>query len=408
MAADTSCDFGGKKMPTPLLIAAGQPTGAPGQIKDLAAQMAEMKWSGIVTKTVSYIPPFLLRPHFWKSAQYGISAMQNHGPPHSTYSPSLMESLSQDVSACHKEGLVIIGSCMGRTIDEWEKLAVGIASTGVDGIELNINFGIFTRHSGQTTEVDSEKYETAKVPTLVHRIVGAVAKSINIPVIPKFTAHLIFPSEIAKICQDAGASGISAINTLRGLIGIDVKSHIPLSVDVTGKAFMGGISGPVIKPVGLATVAEIVKGVSIPVYGIGGVTDWMSGVEFLLVGVQAFQVCTGMMLEGLRLGKRIHDGIVKYMEESDYQKISDFRGAALKYLSDDPYTRSEAISVIDPTKCTKCLRCVVACREAGYQAIVTDKKADFLVQVLPEKCTGCGLCLITCKDDAVKIRERAS
>jgi Na+-translocating ferredoxin:NAD+ oxidoreductase RNF subunit RnfB len=111
-------------------------------------------------------------------------------------------------------------------------------------------------------------------------------------------------------------------------------------------------------------------------------------------------------MEGFRLGKRIYDGLIKYMEENNYQRISDFRGAALKHLSDKPQTPSEAISIINPKKCTQCLRCVVACKEAGYQAIVTDKKADFLVQVLPEKCTGCGLCCVTCKDDAVEIRER--
>jgi dihydropyrimidine dehydrogenase (NAD+) subunit PreA len=408
MAIDTSCTIAGKKIPTPLLIASGQPTGSPGKIKDFVGRMVETKWSGIITKTITCGGAFSLRPHFWKSPQYGISAMQNYGPTYSILSPSVVKALAQDASACHGEGLAIIASCQGTTIEEWKTLATEIATAGVDGIELNISFGHITRKFEETSKSNAEMFITSKVPDYVHEIVSAVTESVDIPVIPKFTPHLIDPVEIARISVNAGADGISASNTLRGIIGVDVNSHVPLSKDVTGKAFIGGISGAVIKPVALGMVADIVKRTGVTVYGIGGIVDWVSAVEFLLVGSQALQVCTAAMMEGFRLGKKIHDGLAEYMEEHGYQKLSDFRGASLQHLSDDAFTRSEAISVIDPMKCTKCLRCEVACREAGYQAIVFDKQADYPVKVIPEKCTGCGLCFVTCKDEAVEIHQRAS
>jgi dihydropyrimidine dehydrogenase (NAD+) subunit PreA len=406
MAIDTSCNIGTKKIPTPLLVASGQPTGEPGKIKNFAGRMAETKWGGIVTKTIACEGFFLLRPHLWKSSQYGLSAMQNYGPTHSILSPALIKGLSQDVSACHREGLVIIASCEGGSVADTKKLATEVAATGVDGIEINMALGHIEWED--TSHSSIEGYNTSKVPDAVRELISAVTESVNIPVIPKFTAHLIDPVEIAQICMNAGAAGISATNTLRGIIGIDVNSHVPLSRDVAGKGFVGGISGAVIKPVALAMVADIVKRTGITVYGIGGVIDWVSGVEFLLVGSEAFQVCTGVMTEGFRLGKKIYDGLIKYMEQNAYQKLSDFRGGALKHLSDDPHTQIEAISVIDPKKCTKCRRCVVACKEAGYQAIEYDEKADFPIKVIPERCTGCGLCFVTCKDGAVEIRSRVS
>jgi dihydropyrimidine dehydrogenase (NAD+) subunit PreA len=364
--------------------------------------MAETKWGGIVTKTIVCEGYFMIRPHLWKSSQYGISAMQNYGPTYSVLSPSLVKEFSQDVAACHKEGLGIVASIEGASIADWRTLATEIAATGVDGLELNMALGHI---QFDKTFIGSK---TSRVPEAVREIVSAVTESVTIPVIPKFTPHLIDPVEIAQISVNAGATGISATNTLRGIIGIDVNSHVPFSHDVKGKAFIGGISGAIIKPVSLAVVADIVRKTGITVYGIGGITDWVSGVEFLLVGAQAFQICTGVMMEGFRLGNRIYDGIIKYMEEKGYQKLCDFRGAALKHLSDDPHTQVEAISIINPDKCTKCLRCKVACEEAGYQAILFDKKADFPVKVIPEKCTGCGLCFVTCKDEAVQIQEKIS
>jgi dihydropyrimidine dehydrogenase (NAD+) subunit PreA len=405
MVIDTSFYLGKKQVSTPLLVAAGQPTGAPGKIKDFSGRMAENKWGGIVTKTISCGTHFLLRPHFWKSEEYGLSAMQNYGPTHSSFSQGLMDDLAQDVLACHREGLILIANIQGTTLEEWKQLATALASTGVDGIELNISFSHFTMKYSDGPE-NEEESETSKIAKLLKDIVKVTTESVTLPVIPKITAHHTYPVEIAQICKRAGASGISAINTLRGIIGVDVKSKRPISRDVAGKAFIGGISGAIIKPVALATVADIVKRAKIPVYGIGGINDWESAVQFLLVGAQAFQVCTGVMLEGFRIGKRIYDGLTKYMQENGYQTLNDFRGVALEYISDDPFTRMEAISVIDPQKCTKCLRCFTACKEAGYQAILTDKKADFLLRILPEKCTGCGLCQITCKDGAVEIRKR--
>lgn len=404
MAIDTSCTIGDKKIPTPLLVGSGQPTLVPGKIRDFVGRMVETKWGGFVTKTIVCEGYFMIRPHLWKSPQYGISAMQNYGPTYSILSSDLVMKLSQDVSACHREGLGIIASIAGNTIAEWKKLATEISASGVDALELNISLG-HIQFEGDTNSM-TEGSKTSRVPQLVGEIVSAVAGSVNIPVIPKFTPHLIDPVEIAVISVNAGAMGISATNTLRGIIGIDVDSHMPFSSDVRGKAFIGGISGAVIRPVALAVVADIVRRTGITVYGIGGIVDWVSAVEFLLVGAQAFQICTGVMMEGFRLGKKIHDGLVQYMEEKGYQRLSDFRGSSLQYLSDDPHTQGEAISIIDPQNCTKCLRCVIACEEAGYQAVTFDKNADFPVKVSPDKCTGCGLCFVTCKDEAVEIQPR--
>jgi dihydropyrimidine dehydrogenase (NAD+) subunit PreA len=109
---------------------------------------------------------------------------------------------------------------------------------------------------------------------------------------------------MALECKRAGADGISAINTVGGIIGIDIDTGIPISSDIDHVAVMSGLSGPLIKPIGLRVVAEIAMGVDIPICGIGGISTWKDAVEYFMLGAGVVQVCTAAMWEGFS-GKKM-------------------------------------------------------------------------------------------------------
>ena len=115
----------------------------------------------------------------------------------------------------------------------------------------------------------------------VTRAVKAVTKK---PVIIKLSPNVTDIVAIAKACEDAGADGISLINTLLGM-RIDLRSRRPVIANT-----MGGFSGPAIFPVALRMVWQVAQAVKIPVIGMGGVSSAEDVVEMMLAGATAVEV----------------------------------------------------------------------------------------------------------------------
>lgn len=102
----------------------------------------------------------------------------------------------------------------------------------------------------------------------------------------KLTPNVTYIEDFARACEAEGADSISLINTLVGM-AVNIQTRKPVLSTITG-----GLSGPAIKPVALAKVFQASRAVSIPVIGIGGITTWQDGIEFLLAGASAIQVGT--------------------------------------------------------------------------------------------------------------------
>ena len=115
----------------------------------------------------------------------------------------------------------------------------------------------------------------------VTRAVKAVTKK---PVIIKLSPNVTDIVSIAKACQDAGADGISLINTLLGM-RIDLRRKKPVIANT-----MGGFSGPAIFPVALRMVYQVSKALSIPVIGMGGVSSAEDVIEMMLAGATAVEI----------------------------------------------------------------------------------------------------------------------
>lgn len=121
-------------------------------------------------------------------------------------------------------------------------------------------------------------------PAMAAEVTRAVRKVTAKPVIMKLSPNVTDIAAMAKACEDAGADGISLINTLQGM-RIDLRSRRPVLANV-----MGGVSGPAVFPVALRMVYQVCRAVKIPVVGMGGVSSAEDVLEMMMAGARAVEI----------------------------------------------------------------------------------------------------------------------
>ena len=149
----------------------------------------------------------------------------------------------------------------------------------------------------------------------VTRAVKAVTKK---PVIMKLSPNVTDIVSIANACEDAGADGISLINTLLGM-RIDLKTRRPVIANV-----MGGFSGPAIFPVALRMVYQVAKAVHVPVVGMGGVSSAEDVLEMMMAGATAVEIGTANLTDPYA-SKRIVESLPAVMERYGIRDLSELR-----------------------------------------------------------------------------------
>ena len=151
-------------------------------------------------------------------------------------------------------------------------------------------------------------------------VVGAVRKVYDRTLIVKLSPNVTDITEIARAAEGAGADSVSLINTLLGM-AIDAERRRPVLSTVTG-----GMSGPAVKPIALRMVWQVAKAVSIPIVGLGGITNATDAIEFLLAGASAIEVGTANFMDPAVTGK-IVDGINDYLDRHGFASVKDIIGA---------------------------------------------------------------------------------
>ena len=159
-------------------------------------------------------------------------------------------------------------------------------------------------------------------PENAAEVTKAVKKVTTKPVIIKLSPNVTDIVSIAKACEDAGADGISLINTLLGM-RIDLKTRKPVI-----KNKMGGFSGSAIFPVAVRMVYQVANAVKIPVVGMGGVSSADDVIEMMLAGATAVEV-GAMNLVDPFICKTIIEELPKKMEAYKIDKLSDIIGGVL-------------------------------------------------------------------------------
>ncbi len=158
-------------------------------------------------------------------------------------------------------------------------------------------------------------------PQAAAEVTKAVKAVTTKPVIIKLSPNVTDITEIAKACEDAGADGISLINTLLGM-RIDLKTKKPV---IANK--MGGFSGSAIFPVALRCVYQVYEAVKIPLVGMGGVTTAEDVIEMMLAGATAVQVGAANLVNPYAC-KEIIDTLPQAMEKYNIKDLKDIIGGA--------------------------------------------------------------------------------
>jgi dihydropyrimidine dehydrogenase (NAD+) subunit PreA len=307
--------------------------------------------------------------------------------------------IKSEMQAAKESGIPIIASITAAQPEEWTRLARMMEEAGADMVEMNVSCPYTVTETGMGMEVGQD-------PLKLREAVKATKEGCSLPVMVKLSPNItpVVLTEIAKTAEAAGADAISATNTLLGIIGINIETGIPISSleNKEGRlqSVFSGISGPAIKPVSLRCVAQIAQSVKIPISGIGGITDWKSAVEFIMVGAKTVQLATAPMVFGYGIIKKLVIGLQEFMEKKGYKSLDDFCGVSLRYFGpfDNLKYEQPIKAVVNEEKCTGCSRCVASCDAGGNNAI---RMEEGVAKVDPQVCWGCNLCTLVCPEGAI-------
>ena len=158
-------------------------------------------------------------------------------------------------------------------------------------------------------------------PKCAAEVTAAVRAVTEKPIIIKLSPNVTDIVSIAKACEDAGADGISLINTLLGM-RIDLKTKKPV---IANK--MGGFSGPAIKPVALRMVYQVYDAVDIPIVGMGGISSAEDVIEMMLAGATATQIGAANLVNPYASRDIIND-LPRAMEKYGITSLSEIIGGA--------------------------------------------------------------------------------
>ncbi len=287
----------------------------------------------------------------------------------------------------------VIVSLMVETKEEWKEMIQRSEDAGADGLELNFGCPHGMCERGMGSAVGQE-------PTVNERITSWVKEYSNIPVLVKLTPNVgdIRPHGLAA--QAGGADGVSLINTIKSIIGVDIDNFVPRP-SVGSQSTNGGYCGAAVRPIALHMCAALARDprFNLPISGIGGITSWRDAVEFILLGSSSVQVCTEVMLKGYRIVEDMNEGLEEYMRTHGFETLDDMVGKAVPAYTDwgELDLNYEIVAKIDPKTCIGCQACLVACHDGAHQCIHPSPDPAVRVPVVDEdECVGCNLCQIVC------------
>lgn len=326
MSVDLSIEVNGIRFENPFLLASGPP----GTNAKVIAKSFDLGWGGVVCKTISLDSSKVINtaPRYgkYKSRDSGeVVGFENieliSDRPFETWLDELRQ-LKKDYP-----NKVLVASIMEEGYEKnWVEITERVQETGVDAFELNLScpHGLPERRMGMAMGEDPER---------VREVVGWVKQVAKIPVWAKMTPNVGDPADPARAAVEAGADGISAINTILSVVGIDRKTLRPQPT-VEGYSVPGGYSGQAVRPIALRQVMQISRACpNVTISGMGGIEEGWDAAQFMLLGAHTVQVCTGAMLRGYGMIKGLLEEFGSVMQEHGFGKVADMVGKSLPYFS---------------------------------------------------------------------------
>jgi dihydroorotate dehydrogenase (NAD+) catalytic subunit len=299
---DISTNVGPIMLERPTMLASG----ILGISLDVFARLYKEGAGALVTKSLSkepwegYSNPTVIGV---KSGYLNAVGLSNPGAP---YFAKMISS---------NKTIPIIVSLVGSIPEDFTFMIKQFENVKILAYELNLS----------CPHVEKVGLEVGDDPDLVTKIVSEVKKASKVPVVAKVGLGSSDYLETVGASCEAGVDAITAINTIRAM-AIDVETTRPV---LSHK--IGGLSGTPIKPIAVRCVYEIASKFDIPIIGCGGISSWEDAVEFVLAGASAVQIGSAVAEKWVGVFPKINNGILKYMERKNFQKIQDMIGIAKKY-----------------------------------------------------------------------------
>ena len=396
---DLSITFMGVRFPNPFCLSSSPV----GNCYDMCAKAYESGWGGVVFKTIGP------KHYLIDEVSPRFDALTKEGEPFVGFKNmeqiaehSLEENLAdlRRLKANYPDK-VLIASIMGSNEEDWETLARLVTEAGADMLELNFSCPQMTSHA-MGSDVGSN-------PDLCRAYCAAVRRGTHLPFMAKMTPNILDMCSPAIASIEGGANGISAINTVKSILGLDLDRKVGLPI-IDGKSSISGYSGKAVKPIALRFIQQMrdnpaLKDVEIS--GIGGIETWQDAAEFILLGAKTLQVTTAIMQYGYRIIEDLCEGLSFYMEEQGVDALEELVGLANKNMIPAENLNRDYVVYpnIDESRCVGCGRCVISCYDGAHQAMEWDESSR-RPHCNHDKCVGCLLCGLVCPVGAIRLGER--
>jgi dihydroorotate dehydrogenase (NAD+) catalytic subunit len=308
---DLSVDLCGVRLPNPTVLASG----ILGLGHEVMARVAQAGAGGITSKSCSLTPragypnPTILD---WGPGLINAVGLSNPGA----------EVMVEEIQAAKEKlaplGVPIIASIFAETIYDFGTIARFITEARPDLIEINISCPNID---------DRYRLMFAADPYVASQVTRRVKQNTDIPVLVKLSPNVTDIVRIAQAVVEAGADGITAINSLGPGIILDIETHRPVLAHGTG-----GVSGPAMRPIAVRCVYDICRAVDVPVVAVGGVTTGRDAVEMLLVGATAVGIGSAVYYRGMQVFHQVCQELEDYMEQHNHRSLQDLRGKAVPFI----------------------------------------------------------------------------
>ncbi len=429
--ADLSINMCGIKSPNPFWLASGPPSNCGEQVM----RAFDAGWGGVVWKTLG-------KPIVNVSSRLG--AVDHKGNRMSglnnieLITDRPLEANFKEIYEVKKRypRHAMVVSLMVESKSEWREIIRRAEDAGADGLEMNFGCPHGMCERGMGSSVGQE-------PAILQEITSWVTDFANTPVLIKLTPNVTDILDPGLAAVNGGANGLSLINTIKSIIGVNLDTLVPLP-SVRDKSTNGGYCGPAVKPIALHMVAALArdKRINVPISGIGGIGNWRDAAEFIALGATSVQVCTAVMHYGYRIVEDMIEGLSNYLDDMNMSSVGELIGRAIPNFKEwgDLDLSYRVVSSIDAEKCIGCGLCYIACLDGAHQCIHTRQGPcsayhgepdhgmnprceimppvshdtqgnvpDYVPYVDEDECVGCNLCQLICPvPGCITMEERDS
>lgn len=341
-----ACTVDGLKLPNPFVIASGPP----GTNMNVINKAFKEGWGAVIAKTVSLDAGKVINVTPRYAKLYAGDGKEVIGWENieliSDRKFSIWIEEFKKIKDAHPEGVLIASIMEEFNKDAWAEIVERCQDAGVDAFECNFScpHGLPERKMGAAM---------GQVPEILAEVCGWVMSAATKPVWAKMTPNVTRITDPSRASLRAGCQGLAAINTIRSVMGVNLETLRP-EPTVEGYTTPGGYSCRAVKPIALRMVMEIATMIRAEfpgrsLSGIGGVETGRDAAEFILLGADTVQVCTGVMKFGYAHVKQMCDELLEFMEKHKFETVADFKGKSLDYFT----THAELVRMQAERKATQ-------------------------------------------------------